>query len=174
MKNMEPPKIIEELAANKKVFASLFDGLNKTQYYWKPSGDKWCILEILCHLYDEEREDFRARTKQILESIDKPFDPIDPVGWVESRKYKEQNFDEKLVNFMDERQKSIYWLQSLEKPNWDNFYKHPLFGEMTARMFLANWLAHDYIHIRQIIKLKYAFLKNKSGQDLTYAGDWKD
>ena len=25
----------------------------------KPGGDSWSILEVVCHLYDEEREDLR-------------------------------------------------------------------------------------------------------------------
>lgn len=169
---MEQSQIITELDRNKKVFEANLSGLNRTQTLWKPAKQTWSLLEIICHLYDEEREDFRARTKQILESIDKPFDPIDPVGWVESRKYIEQDFDKKLKDFLNERQKSIKWLNSLKNPDWKNFYKHPLFGKMTAGMFLANWLAHDYIHIRQIVKIKYAYLQSKSPENLKYAGDW--
>lgn len=26
-----------------------------------PAPEKWCLLEIVFHLYDEEREEFRAR-----------------------------------------------------------------------------------------------------------------
>lgn len=169
---MNQSQITIELERNKKVFESNLSGLNKNQYLWKPAKKDWCLLEIVCHLYDEEREDFGARLKQILESIDKPFDPIDPEGWVESRKYIEQDFDKKVKDFINERQKSIEWLNSVINHDWKKFYKHPLFGDMTAGMFLANWLAHDYIHIRQIVKIKYAYLESKSPENLSYAGDW--
>ncbi len=43
---------------------------------------------------------------------------------------------------------------------------------MTAKMFLSNWLAHDYLHIRQITKLKYDYLKQLTNEDLNYAGNW--
>ena len=33
---------------------------------WKQSENKWSMLEIICHLYDEEREDFRSRLAKIL------------------------------------------------------------------------------------------------------------
>jgi hypothetical protein len=33
-------------------------------------------------------------------------------------------------------------------------------------------MAHDLLHIRQITKLKYDYLKYLSGQGLSYAGDW--
>lgn len=169
---MDKIQVIEELKRNKNIFEGLLNGLSKTQYLWKPSPDKWCQLEIVCHLYDEESEDFRARTKHVLENYELPLPAIDPVGWVAERKYIEQDFNQKLTDFLKERERSVKWLESLENPNWDNFYKHPLFGEMTAGMFLANWLAHDYIHIRQIIKLKYAYLERKSSENLTYAGEW--
>ena len=39
-------------------------------------------------------------------------------------------------------------------------------------MMLTNWLAHDYLHIRQIIKLKFDFLKDQSDEHLSYAGEW--
>jgi hypothetical protein len=169
---MEFEQILEELKRNKTVFRELLSVLTKNQYLWRPSREKWCLLEIICHLYDEEREDFRARTKHVLENPELPLPPINPVGWVLERKYIEQDFVEKLEGFLIERENSLNWLNSLENSNWDNFYKHPLFGKMTAGMFLANWVAHDYIHIRQIIRLKYAYLEKKSGENITYAGDW--
>ena len=38
--------------------------------------------------------------------------------------------------------------------------------------FSPNWLAHDYLHIRQIIRLKFAYLQQLSKEDLSYAGNW--
>jgi len=43
---------------------------------------------------------------------------------------------------------------------------------MSASLFLSNWLAHDYLHIKQIIALKYKFLEQFSGVSIKYAGDW--
>lgn len=169
---MNPKDIIHELDRNGRVFESLFRGLGKIEYLWKPEPDSWCLLQVLCHLYDEEREDFRARTEHVLTGSDSPLPPIDPVGWVESRNYMRQDFDSKLGGFLIERRQSVDWLLSLENPNWKNSYKHPIFGKMTAQMLLANWLAHDYFHIRQISRIKYAYLEKKFGENLSYAGEW--
>lgn len=165
-------KIIQELARNKLVFKELLNGLPEEEYLWKQNPDKWCLLEIICHLYDEEREDFRTRTKQVLTSPELPLPKIDPVGWVNERKYLQQNFSEKLKDFLFEREQSVKWLQTLKNPGWNNAYNHPKLGKMTARLFLSNWLAHDYLHIRQITKLRYEYLKFKSAEDLSYAGNW--
>ena len=43
---------------------------------------------------------------------------------------------------------------------------------MTARLFLVNWLAHDELHLRQLIRYDYLSLQSDSGEDLSYAGTW--
>ena len=165
-------KIILELSRNQDIFKELLTGLNDEEYLWKSNPEKWCLLEIICHIYDEEREDFRARLRHVLETPTEPLPPIDPAGWVKGRSYIAKNFTETMDKFLDERQKSIKWLNSLSDPEWENAYIHPKFGKMTAKMFLSNWLAHDYLHIRQIIKLKFDYLKGLSDETLNYAGDW--
>ncbi len=169
---MDYNKIIGELSRNKDVFKALLFGLPKEQYLWKSSSEKWNLLEITCHLYDEEREDFRTRTKYVLETPELPLPKFDPIKWVEERKYIQQDFNSMLAKFLKEREQSVEWLQSLTNPKWDNAFKHKKFGEMTAKMFLTNWLAHDYLHIRQIISLKFDHLKQLTNESLVYAGNW--
>ena len=162
--------IIQELSSNSGTFKSLLQGLNPEQFLWKPAPEKWCLLEIVCHLNDEEIEDFRTRTKHVLENLPEALKPIDPPGWVSERKYIEQSYTHVLNQFLYKRQQSVNWLNSLSNPKWENSIIHDEVGLMTAEMFLANWLAHDYLHIRQILKLKYDYLSQNSGMTLAYAG----
>lgn len=169
---MIPTLIISRLNDNAAIFKNLFSGLSDEEIRWKPHPEKWNLLEVVCHLYDEERDDFRARLKQVLAKPEEKFPSINPVAWVTERKYAEQNFGNKVSEFLDERKQSLEWLRSLENPNWKNAHTHHKFGEMSAGMFLANWLAHDYLHIRQILALRYHFLASKSGERMDYAGVW--
>ena len=164
--------IISELKKNKLVFNELLENLDDNLITWKSTPDKWSLLEIVCHLVDEEINDFRARLKSTLENPEKELIPIDPIGWVISKKYIEQNYNTKLVEFLNEREKSIIYLEQLKEPKWDNFYQHAKFGKLSAKLFFTNWLAHDYLHIRQIIKLKYDYLSFTSKENLNYAGNW--
>jgi len=164
--------ITNKLSENLNTFKSLLSHLSREEYLWKPGSEKWCLLEIVCHLYDEEQFDFRARTRHILENIQSDLPPIDPVGWVKSKNYIDQNYDETVDKFLAEREKSVEWLRSLKEPKWKNEYKHRIFGIMSAEFFLTNWLAHDYLHIRQITALKFNYLKHISGIDPLYAGEW--
>ncbi len=169
---MNQTNIINQLSQNKAVFNGLLTGLSEKEYTWRPAPEKWCLQEIVCHLYDEEREDFRIRTKLVLEDPTQVLPPIDPPAWVKNRAYMSNDYNNKLTAFLKEREHSINWLQSLESPKWDNAYSHETFGDMSAHLFLSNWLAHDYLHIRQILRLKFEYLKQESGVSLDYAGDW--
>jgi hypothetical protein len=169
---METEYIINKLQQNIAVFEAALVNIGREEYVWKPQPDKWCLLEVICHLCDEEREDFRARVKHILLTPGVEMKSINPAGWVLERKYMEQSFDEKLTEFIMERKSSIEWLQSLKDAAWNNIYHHPKLGAMSAAMVLANWLAHDYLHTRQITGLKHGYLAGISGQDLSYAGNW--
>ena len=164
--------IIEQLQQNKDVFSNLLKDVNIDLQFWKQSLEKWCLLEIVCHLYDEECEDFEFRTQWVLEKPSKTPPPFNPVIWVKERNYIGQDYNQALNKFIEKRERSIIWLKSLEKPKWDNYYVHPKKGKLTAKFFLTNWLAHDYLHIRQIIKLKFDYLEHQSGEMVDYAGIW--
>ena len=169
---MNYSRIITQLQENKAVFRQMLKGCEKPEYRWKPQPEKWCIQEAICHLYDEEREDFRLRLKCALETPHLTPPPFDPLKWVAERNYMEQNFEEKLTAFLKERSQSVRWLKSLKQPNWDNQLVFSNGSTRSAKAYLVNWLAHDYLHIRQITRLKYDYLKNISGDSLQYAGNW--
>ena len=164
--------VTEQLRQNKTVFNNILKDCDEDMFLWKQSPEKWCLLEIVCHLYDEERDDFRFRTQWVLENPNKLPPPFNPLNWVTERKYMGQNYTEMLNKFLTERQHSIDWLKSLENPKWDNAYEHPKFGKASAKYYLDNWLAHDYLHLRQIFKLKFDYLKHRFCINLDYAGVW--
>ncbi len=169
---MNHANIINSLSKNTGVFREMLKDISRDEHLWKPSDDKWCLLEIVCHLYDEEQYDFKARVKHVLEKTPGDAPGIDPVGWVKSKNYIGQNYGEVLEKFLNERKKSVEWLKTLKDPDWKHEYIHPNFGAMSAEFFLANWLAHDYLHFRQILNVKYKYLLYTAGVDLGYAGNW--
>ncbi len=165
-------EIAEQLKSNAQVFKFLFVDLSKEQLLWKEAENKWSLLEILCHLRDEEKEDWQTRTKHALNNSEGDPPPINPEAWVKERNYQGESFEDVLEEFLKRRNQSVQWLQSLKNPNWSNYYEHPKLGTQTAQMFLENWLAHDYMHIRQINRIKYLHFNSKANEDLSYAGEW--
>ena len=46
-------------------------------------------------------------------------------------------------------------------------------GEMPASETFASWIAHDNLHIRQLVELRRARIENiAKPYDIQYAGDW--
>ena len=168
---MNHQRIIEHLSANSDVFHALFKDVTDEQARWKPGPDKWSLLEVINHLYDEEREDFRQRLRLIIDDPDKPWPPIDPEGWVLQRCYNERNLAESLGNFFQEREKSLDWLDDLNPSDWGLTHRHPQMGPLSAETILANWLAHDLFHIRQVTQLHFVYLSQQvAPASLAYSG----
>ncbi len=164
--------IIDQLERNLQSFQILTNSLSKEEYGFKKTPGDWSILEIICHLFDEEREDFRMRLQTVLEAPFKHPPAINPEEWVVSRKYKDQDFEDKRKAFIEERKASINYLRNLKSPNWGNYYEHPVMGKLDGDHFLRNWLAHDYLHIRQITQRKYQYLQLLTQNNCGYAGNW--
>lgn len=169
---MDFKQIIQSLENNQGVFAGLLADASAEEYTWRPNPESWCMLQVICHVLDEEREDFKKRMLHCLENPKAPFDPIDPQGWIESRKYMEQNYTQKVNDFLAEREASIAWLKTLDNPPLQNFHEHDHFGKMSAQFFLENWLAHDYLHIRQLLRLKNGYFRSQATESVAYAGNW--
>lgn len=169
---MDRPLLFAQLERHGNVLQALLADLSPAEILWKPAPEKWCPLEVVCHLYDEEREDFRARLRSTLEDPGRPWPPIDPTAWVSERRYMEQDFTGKLHGFREERQRSLEWLHVLEQAPWTNAYVHPKVGPVSCDLLLTNWVAHDLHHIRQLINLRYAYLKANTTAPLDYAGNW--
>lgn len=47
-----------------------------------------------------------------------------------------------------------------------------LLGPLSALFFLTNWVAHDYLHLRQVTKVKFYYLDALTDATLQYAGEW--
>jgi hypothetical protein len=170
---MDHNQIIRRLDDNQFIFKSLLRNRSKEEVKWKPDPNQWCMLEVVCHLLDEEKKDFRTRVEYVLRDPTDPLPMFDPIKSVTDRKYIEQDFETKAKEFLLERSNSINWLRSVRKPAWKNEYQHPKLGPMSAELFLINWLAHDHIHIRQINRLSYQYLNSTTNIDLSYAGNFK-
>lgn len=167
-------QFIARMSSNTGVFERLVEGVTEQQARWKPSPEKWSILEVVNHLYDEEREDFRQRLRIMLDDPTEPLPKINPQQWPIERAYNERELGESLQKFLDERRDSLAWLKSLTNPNWDNQHER-LSRPFTAGDLMASWLAHDFLHIRQISRLHWQYVGSTSAPYETgYGGPWKE
>jgi hypothetical protein len=169
---MDHTFLIRQLSGNAGRIERLVSGFSDDEARWKPDENTWSLLEVVNHLLDEEREDFRVRLNIILHHPKKEWPAIDPAGWVTARQYNQRRLDQSLAEFLEERTSSLNWLSGLEGPDWEIEYSSP-FGVMKAGEMFASWVTHDHLHMRQIVEIYRSLAEQKSAPySLNYAGDW--
>ncbi|MDQ2693270.1 MAG: DinB family protein [Chloroflexota bacterium] len=169
---MKFESLFQELRNSTETIRLLLAGIRQEEAQIKPDERSWSILEVTCHLYDEEREDFREHLDFILHRQDTEWHVIDPQSWVSERRYNEQNFSEMQRKLFAEREKSLEWLEGLSGADWETTYTSQ-FGSMRAGDMFSSWVAHDNLHIRQLVELRRLRIeKITQPYEIEYAGDW--
>ena len=169
---MEFKTLYQELINSTEMIRALANGIGQEQAQFKPDANSWSILEVTGHLHDEECSDFRARLDGILYRPNEAFVMINPQGWVTERKYNEQNFEQMKGKFFTERTKSLEWLKGLANADWETAHTDE-YGSVTAGEMFASWVAHDNLHIRQLVELRRAYIERiTKPYIIEYAGEW--
>lgn len=169
---MDLDHVITQLTRQAEAIHALVQDVADAQARWKPGPDDWSLLEVIHHLYDEEIEDFRRHLDHILHHADQPWPRIDPGSWVIQRRYNEQDPTAVLAKFLAERQESLAWLATLGAADWNAAFAMP-WGGLTAGDMLASWVAHDLLHLRQLVELHYAWTQQAvAPYSVEYAGEW--
>lgn len=165
--------IIRQLTGNAQAMRALVQNISEDQAHWKPNPETWSLQEVMGHIYNEERIDFRKHLKELLNDPPKP--------WGEFRREEfviVENCRQALEGFIIEREASIAWLKALESPDWEiksqaQFGPLSVIITLSAGDLLLSWVAHDFLHIRQMIELLYAWnAKQASPYSVEYAGGW--
>ena len=169
---MEFSTLYHELQNSTEMIRALLAGVTPEEASQKTSAESWSILEVVCHFYDIEREDFREHLDTILHRQNEKWHEIDPQRWITTRKYNEQNFAEMQEKFFVERERSLAWLNGLLNPDWQKTYTTEYHTISAGEMFSC-WVAHDNLHIRQLVELRRLRLEDiTKPYNLDYAGDW--
>lgn len=170
---MDAAVVADRLARNAEHLLGLLEAVDEAQAAWRPGPGRWSLLELVNHLADEERLDFRARLASTLEDPTAPWPPIDPEGWVTSKDYAARDWRASLEDFRRERADSVAWLRGLSAPDWSRAHEHPTIGTLRAGDLLTSWEVHDYLHLRQAVGLLHDWAVDRAAPyEGAYAGGW--
>ena len=156
---MQLDDLVRSLEAGGAAIPALAAALSDDEARRQPAPGKWSVVEILAHLADEERDDFRRRVALTLEDSARPWPPIDPEGWARERDYRSRRLADVLADFRREREASLAWLRSLPQASLERAYEHPKLGTLRAGDLLAAWAAHDLLHLRQLAGARLALVQ---------------
>lgn len=116
-----------ELARLPAILGAMLADLDDALWGARPAPKEWSPVEIVCHLRDEEVEDFGARVRAIVEGAER-FARIDPEGWAASLAY----------------------LAGVEPGRLARVIEHRHLGPMSGLDLLAAWVTHDRLHLAQL------------------------
>jgi len=165
---MEHSQAVNQLHHQGEAILSLCAMVSEAQAHWKPDSENWSIFETLEHLLMEERQDFRNHLGTIFQINQK----TDLNHREEDKTEDPGSFSQILLDFKAERETSIAWLNALQEPHWEATISFE-WGSLSAGDLLASWLAHDLLHLRQLVYLLYHLTaKESQPYDIEYAGQW--
>jgi len=139
----------DELARFPAVLERLLAGLDAAAWRARPAPKEWAPVEIVCHLRDEEVEDFGARVRVIADG-GAGFAPIDPERWAVERDYLGADGPATLAELTRRRAASVAWLTTLEAEQLARVVESPRAGRLSGLDLVAAWVAHDRIHLAQL------------------------
>jgi hypothetical protein len=166
-----------ELARLPAVLEALLAGVDPSDARTRPATDEWSPVEILCHLRDEESEDFGARLRVIVDGAGE-FAPIDPERWAEERRYREASLPDVLEALRAHRQASLDLLTSVAPETLEGSRPFKPLGSLSGLDILAAWVTHDRIHLAQLAgtlariwALRWAPLRTEYAGPIPYSPD---
>ncbi|HEV2713766.1 MAG TPA: DinB family protein, partial [Terriglobales bacterium] len=142
--------------------AAAVSGLPDKTLRFKPSPDKWCILEIVAHLADMELL-YAHRMRQMLADKKPVIAPIDQDDWARNLGYMSESPAELIALYGLNRHHNLQLLRRIKPQDLDKCAFHPeLQTNVTLAEYVARMGTHGANHLEQIERLK----KQAKGQSL--------
>ncbi len=149
-------KHLEAAERSPKEIAAAVSGLSDKALRYKPSPDKWCILEILGHLADVEII-YGYRLRQMLADAKPVIAPLDQDAWARNLNYLDSPPSELVAFYGLARHHNLRLLRSLEDSDFSKSAFHPeLQQNVTVADLVERMGGHGASHLGQIEKLKAA------------------
>lgn len=152
----ELKKHVDEAEKGPRKLAAAVSGLPEKALRYKPSPDKWCILEIVGHLADIELV-YSYRLRQMLADKKPVIAPIDQDDWDRNLGYVEAAPAELVAQYGLNRHHNIRLLRRIGVEDLKKSAYHPeKKAEVTVADLVQRLATHDANHIAQIERLKQA------------------
>ena len=145
---------LEAAEKSPKQIAIAVSGLPDRVIRYKPSPDKWCILEILGHLTDIEIV-YAYRLRQMLADSKPVIAAMDQDQWARNLGYMDVPAPELIALYGLNRHHNLRLLRRLKPEDLAKSAYHPeLKRDVTAAEMVEQMAAHGANHLEQIERLK--------------------
>jgi hypothetical protein len=154
MTEAELKKHLDAAEKSPKEIAAAVSGLSEKVLRYKPSPEKWCVLEVLGHLADAEII-YGYRLRQMLADTKPVIAPLDQDAWTRNLNYLDSPPSELVAFYGLGRHHNLRLLRRLRVSDLSKSAFHPeLQREMTVADLVERMGGHGAGHLQQIEKLK--------------------
>ena len=147
-------KYLDAAEKSPKEIAAAVSGLSDQILRYKPSPEKWCVLEILGHLADVEII-YGYRLRQMLADAQPVIAPLDQDAWTRNLNYLDSPPAELVAFYGLARYHNLRLLRNLKVSDFSKSAFHPeLQRAVTVAELVEKMAGHGVAHLQQIEKLK--------------------
>lgn len=144
--------LLTSLAATPRDLARLLRPVDDQSALWRPTADDWCIADVVAHLGHVEAL-YLDRLKRVV-TQENPYEPFihpDPSAHDLSRPLAEL-----YEAFVRRRDATIGFLSGLSQRDWGRPLVHETIGPTRLRDQVQELVAHDNVHLEQIVGIREA------------------
>jgi len=142
--------LIEALESSPRDLARLLRPIDAAAAQWRPASDEWCIADVVAHLGYCEAP-YLARLQRVVEQ-DTPFEPA--LLPDERAHDLARSLADLLEAFVARRAETVAFLSGLEQRDWGRALVHATIGPTKLRDQVQELVAHDNLHLEQIVTLR--------------------
>jgi hypothetical protein len=154
MNEAELKNHIEAAEKSPKEIAAAVSGLPPQVLRYKPSREKWSILEILGHLADIEIV-YAYRLRQMLADKQPVIAAMDQDEWAKKLGYMDTPAPELVALYGLNRQHNLRLLRRLKPADLEKSAFHPEYQQaVTVATLVEKMAGHGTNHLQQIERLK--------------------
>ncbi len=156
MTEAEFKKHLDSAEKSPREIAAADSGLSERILRYKPSPEKWCVLEILGHLADVEIV-YGYRLRQMLADKKPTIAPLDQDAWARNLNCLNSPPSELVAFYGLARHHNLRLLRSLRSADFSKSAFHPeMQREITVADLVERMGTHGAAHLQQIESLKAA------------------
>ena len=150
----ELKKHLDDADKGPRRLAAAVSGLPDNVLRYKPSPDKWCILELLGHLADVELV-YSHRLRQMLAEQKSVIAPMNQDDWARNLGYLEAASAELVAQYGLNRHHNLRLLRRISVDDLKKSAYHPeKKADETVEELVLRIVRHDANHLAQIENLK--------------------
>jgi len=154
MTEAEFNKHLDAAEKSPKQIAAAVSGLSDKVLRYKPSPEKWCILEILAHLADIEIV-YAYRIRQMLADVNPVIAPMDQDAWAKNLGYTKESAPELVAAYGLSRHRTVQLLRRCRPADLQKSAFHPeIKAAVTVAEMIERMASHGSNHLQQIDRLK--------------------